>query len=65
MGKEEEGISIEERVRRLELVFDGYCPWCYQRTIDWIIPMNKSTIDVLGSMGIDHKTGHKKNCGMK
>jgi hypothetical protein len=68
MAKEqpaENEISIEERVRRLELLFDGYCPFCYQPTVCWEKPNHLSTKQTLLSMGIDPETGHKKNCGMK
>lgn len=61
----EDSVDLMERIRRLELSMDGFCPNCFMRVAGWERPLNKTTIDQLGTMGIDHLTGHKKNCGMK
>ena len=61
----EDSVDLMERIRRLELSMDGFCPNCFMRVWDWTKPLNKTSIDQLKTMGIDPETGHKLNCGMR
>lgn len=58
-------LSIEERLRRIELKLDGKCPTCGRKVKDWEGTFGSFAPEIWASLdmqGIDPETGHLKTC---